>query len=69
MEELMIYKYQAKRIELALGFAMRILNTGHKAVETATDRALLEADKFIKEVLDQSMKIDNGCDASEVDLY
>jgi hypothetical protein len=53
MEELKILKYQAETIENALRLAMRVLETKKKNTlrETAMDRELIKAEKFIKETL------------------
>jgi predicted transcriptional regulator len=51
MEELTIYKYKAITIENALRLAMNVLDSRNKSTETAMDRELLLADKYIKEVL------------------
>ena len=51
MEELIINKYKVKTIENALRLAMNVLDSRNKAKETAMDRELLLANKYIKEVL------------------
>lgn len=52
MEELIINKYQAKTIENALRLAINAMES--KKAETAMDRELIRADKYIKEVLAKS---------------
>lgn len=59
MEELIIHKYQAETIENALRLAMRALDSRKKETETAMDRELLRADKYIKEVLGKSKQEPN----------
>jgi translation initiation factor 2B subunit (eIF-2B alpha/beta/delta family) len=54
IEELIINKYQAVTIENALRLAMNVLESRNKETETAMDRELLRADKYIKEVLAKS---------------
>lgn len=51
MEKLIIYKFQAETIENALRLAMNVLDSRNKSTQTAMDRELLRADKFIKSAL------------------
>lgn len=56
MEELKIYHYQADTIANALRIAMNILNSRVKQTETAADRELLRADRYIKNVLNKTIE-------------
>lgn len=54
MEEIIIYKYQAKRIENALRMCANLNSC--RGEETAFDREVMLAIKHIKSVLDQQSK-------------
>jgi hypothetical protein len=50
MDKLTIHRFEAKTIENALRLAMNVLDSRNQKDETAMDRELIRADKFIKEV-------------------
>lgn len=56
MEELVIFKFQAEVIENALRLAMNVLDSRNKETETAMDRELIDADKWIKKVISKTIK-------------
>ena len=53
MEELRIYKFQAKRIEDAFRMAARVLKSSSK--ETCLDRDVMQSWEFIKNVLKEDI--------------
>ena len=54
MEELIIFKYQAKKIEDTLRIVANILGSRNKETETCADRQVLKSIEHIKEVLSKS---------------
>ena len=52
MEELVIFKYQAKEIENTLRLVANVL--GSRKEETCLDRQIMRSTEFIKEVLSKS---------------
>lgn len=54
MEELIILKFKAETIENALRLAIRTLESRSAFGQTAMDRELLRAEKYIKEVINKN---------------